>query len=172
MRNLVLLAMTIMLCASCKPTTKGEGERHDRTLKQIATLKGTYPSFGALLDEDVGAGNKAWEEAQKVSGEEKLAEALKAANETLDSKLVSRLGEYSSKLEGVTSAYDRLPAKISSAANARVKSALAAKGEAMDIMANADVSSRESALKAVGDAIGKLITAKSALDDAKRIDKK
>ena len=89
----IITMMVIVICyfMSCKPTTKNELTKWQANLAGVDRLVKDAPSFAAPIQAVKARAEAAWAEAEKVTEEEKKAEAMNGANQIISSGFVGKL---------------------------------------------------------------------------------
>jgi len=166
----VSTAVALLSTAGCKPTTKGETQKFSRHKEAVAEYSGRWPGFKSVLQASLKKATKEMEEAKEVSGDEKKAEAMKEANETI-SKLTNRLGEVKYKSEGVEkliTKLNKLRLKKSKSKDRKkaVKRARKSLKEVDEAMKTAKPGTESEAMAVLKPLISKLISARGAANRA------
>ncbi len=99
--GLTAIAAALSLGVACTASVEDRVKTWDRNQKDADTLKTKYPNFAAVIDAQKATATKAWDEAMKISDEEKKAEELGAASANL-SKLTNRINEVDSKSKSLS----------------------------------------------------------------------
>ena len=170
-----LLLLSFFLI-SCKPSVERESRTWERNSKSASTLNTKYPQFATYLKKDLDTATAAWQAALKLPNEEKKAEAMDKANDVLETKFFRQLNSIASRNDSINSAIQSLFKKRMSKNRLRkvqqkISKAREKQSASRSLLAAADTASRESALGAIDDAVGKLIDASNAVDKAKKIAK-
>lgn len=168
----VTTAVALLSPAGCKPTTKGETQTFSRHKEAVAEYSGRWPGFKSVLQASLKKATEEMEAAKKVSGDEKMAAAMKEANETI-AKLTNRLGEVKYKSEGVEKTITklnklRLKKSKSKDRKKAVKKARKSLTEVDEAMKAAKPGTETEAMAALKPLISKLISASGAADRARK----
>ena len=170
--SLLLTIFSFLMVMSCsKPTVESETKKWNASIKRLANLSVQYPGFkDALREVKTQAGNM-WDEAVKVTEEEKKIEAMAAANKTCNPSFVRDLEDISDAMEslkdvnteaaqeGVVDAGDQQALRIAS------HEAMMTLSEIEAVLRNTVVADPEQANFILSDLMKKIKKAEDRIDD-------
>ncbi len=152
----------------CKPSVAGQTEDWKENLAHIASMTTDMPQFAAALAAVKTRAEAAWAEAEKITDEDKKAEAMKATNDIISKGFAGQLFEIAGLEEEISKSRSKLAGKtMSSSLIAKINDAVDPADEAIDAAdaaVAAGAADEASANAAIGAVYGPLKAARDKWD--------
>ena len=138
---LVLFMAVILSLTGCKPSVSGQTDDWKANIEHVDHLVSEMPQFATPLEAVKTKAQAAWAEAEKLTDEDKKAEAMKSANDIIDKGFAGQLYKMQGLIDEIASLRKKLAGKTMS------KSLIAKLNDAVD-PANEAVENAQSAMSA------------------------
>lgn len=122
---MLVLAIALAL-TGCKPSVEGQTDDWKANVAHVDQLITDMPQFATPLNSVKTKAEAAWAEAEKVSGDDQKAEAMKSANDIIEKGFAGQLHELQGLIDEIASIRKKLAGKTMS------KSLIAKLNDAVD----------------------------------------
>jgi hypothetical protein len=129
----MLFVAIVLVTSGCKPSVAGQTDDWKANQEHIASMTKDMPQFSAALASVKSRCEAAWAEAEKITDEDKTAEAMKAVNDIIDNGFAGKLYKFNSMIEEIGDYRSKLGGKtMSSSLIAKLNDAIDPADEAID----------------------------------------
>ncbi len=129
----LLMVAVVITTTGCKPSVAGQTEDWKANQEHLTALNKDYPAFAGAVAAVKAKADAAWAEAEKVTDEDKKAEAMLAANDIIAKGFAGHLHEFNGLIEEIGKFQEKLAGKkMSSSLVAKYNDAVDPADEAID----------------------------------------